>query len=368
MMAARGIKAFKKIMQTTFDPDMVIPDEVKVPELTGDHSLARNNLSQHPIPPGSLIWKYWGRLDVSFFGNAAMGPIAGAWPQMAQATAGSVLFTGDNSLRARAKIYKERTRRSHEYIYSTVYDAPEDAKKYGLKIRNMHKPVKGKLKDGTFNALNAETFYFAHVTFFYYLLIRVVEQLHFDGSMPRAMKEQIFEESKEWYSLLGVDDSAQPGTYDDFERYLENIERNKLVRSQVTELMLEQFMERRVAPRWWPPVMKKYVWPWLAARRQIVVNCYPAHVKDLFGLEWTPEDEDMSRRFMHMYRRLSAVVERFVPLRLLYLPIAARGFEREGIDPRDVTLESAQRTLRESRARWAAQKCSEGKEEVPTPG
>jgi uncharacterized protein (DUF2236 family) len=132
--------------------------------------------------------------------------------------------------------------------------------------------------------------------------------------------------------------------------------------------MLEQFMERRVAPRWWPPVMKKYVWPWLAARRQIVVNCYPAHVKDLFGLEWTPEDEDMSRRFMHMYRRLSAVVERFVPLRLLYLPIAARGFEREGIDPRAVTLESAQRTLRESRARWAAQKCSEGKEEVPTPG
>lgn len=45
--------------------------------------------------------------------------------------------------------------------------------------------------------------------------------------MPRAVKEQIFEESKEWYSLWGVDDRSQPDTYDDFERYLDNIERNR---------------------------------------------------------------------------------------------------------------------------------------------
>lgn len=111
-MAARGLKALKKIMQTTFDPKLVIPDEVKVTELTGDDSLARKDLCQHPIPPGSLIWKYWGRLDVAFLGSPVMGPIAGAWPQMGQATSGSVLFTGDSSFGARAKIYKERTRRS----------------------------------------------------------------------------------------------------------------------------------------------------------------------------------------------------------------------------------------------------------------
>jgi uncharacterized protein (DUF2236 family) len=349
-MAARGIKALKKIMQTTFDPDQVIPKEVRVPELTGDNSLSRKELSQHPIPPDSLIWKYWGRIDVGFFGNPAMGPIAGAWPQMAQATAGSVLFTGDDSLRTRSKVYKERTRRSHEYIYGTVYDDPEDAKKYGLKTRNMHKPVKGKLQDGTFNSLNAETFYFGHVTFFYYLLISVIERLYFAGSMPRAVKEQIFEESKEWYSMWGVDDSAQPDTYDDFERYLEDVERNRLVKSQVTQLMLEQFMERRLTPRWWPPVMKKFVWPWLAARRQVLVNCYPPHVRELFGLEWTPEDEDSTRRFMHMYRRFYGFIERLVPLKLLYFPIAVRGFERAGIDPRNITLESARQALRESRA------------------
>ncbi|AKS34274.1 oxygenase MpaB family protein [Mycolicibacterium goodii] len=353
-MAFRGIRAFKKIMQTTFDPEQVVPNEVRVPELTGDHSLSRQNLLQHPIPPGSLIWKYWGRLDVAFFGNPVMGPIAGAWPQMAQATAGSVLFTGDTSLRARAKIYKERTQRSHEYIYGTVYYAPEDAKKFGLKTRNMHKPVKGKLHDGTFNALNAETFYFAHVTFFQYLLTAVVEQLYFDGAMPREMKEQIFEESKEWYSMWGVDDSSQPDTYDDFERYLEDIERNHLVNSQVSQLMLEQFTERRPAPRWWPAVMKKFVWPWLAARRQIVVNSYPPHVKELFGVEWGPEDEEISRRFMQMYRRVYAVAERLLPLKFLYLPVAVRGFEREGIDPRDITLESARHALRESRARHDA--------------
>jgi uncharacterized protein (DUF2236 family) len=354
-MAVRGIRAKKKIMQTTFDPESVVPEGARVTEFTGDNSLKRQDLVQHPIPADSLIWKYWGRLDVSFFGGPVLGPIAGAWPQMGRATAGSVLFTGDSSFGARAKIYKARVKRSGEYIYGSVYDAPEDAMKYGLKTRNMHKAVKGALQDGTFHALNAETFYFAHVTFFYHLLIIVAEQLYFDGSMPRAMKEQIFEESKEWYSLWGVDDSSQPATYDDFERYLENIERNHLVNTQVTQVMLEQWMERRQAPRWWPPVMKKYVLPWMAGRRQVVVNSYPPHVQVLFQLEWTPEDEETSRRFMHMYRRLYAALERILPLKFLYLPIAVKGFEREGIDPRNITLESAQRALRESRARRVAQ-------------
>lgn len=357
-MAFRGLKAMKKIMQTTFDPDRVIPEEAIVTELTGDDSLSRQDLFQHPLPPGSLIWKYWGRLDVSFFGNAVMGPIAGAWPQMGQATASSVLFTGDSSLRARAKIFRIRTQRSHEYIYNAVYGAPEEAKKYGLKIRNMHKPVKGALHGGTYHSLNAETFYFGHVAFFYYLLIAVVEQLYFDGSMPRAMKEQLFEESKEWYSLWGVDDSPQPDTYDDFECYLDNVERSRLVKSQVTQLMLEQFVERRSAPWWWPPAMKKYVWPWVAARRQILVNCYPPHVQELFGLEWTPEDEVILRHFMRMYRRFYSVLERVLPLTCLYFPIAVAGFEREGIDPRNITLESAREALRESRAHRAARDCT----------
>jgi len=349
-MAVRGLRALKKVMQTTFDPELVVPKEATVAELTGDDSLTRKDLVQHPIPAHSLVWKYWGRLDLTFFGSGVLPPIAGAWPQMAQATAGSVLFTGDSSLRARAKIFKFRRQRSREYIYGAVYDTAEEAKKYGLKTRNMHKPVKGTLQNGTFHALNAETFYFAHVNFFYHLLINVAEQLYFEGAMPRAMKEQIFEESKEWYSIWGVDDSSQPETYGDFERYLENIERNHLVKSQVTELFLEQFMERRLAPRWWPPVMKKYVWPWVAAQRQIVVNSYPPHVQEMFGLEWTPEDEEILRRFMQMYRRLNTVLERFLPLKFFYLPIAAQGFTREGVDPRDITLESARHALRENRA------------------
>ncbi|MUM16771.1 DUF2236 domain-containing protein [Mycobacterium sp. CBMA271] len=353
-MVVRGIKAFKKIMQTTFDPELVIPEEARVTEFTGDNSLSRKDLFQHPIPANSLIWKYWGRLDVMYFGSGVLNPIAGAWPQMGRATAGSVLFSGDSSFRARAKIYKQRRQRSRDYIYGSVYDAPEDAKKYGLKTRNMHKSVKGTLHDGTFHALNAETFYFAHVTFFYYLMTMVTERLYFDGSMPRAVKAQIFEESKEWYSMWGVDDSSQPDTFEDFERYLENIERNHLVSSQVTQVMLDQFMERRPAPRWWPPVMKKFVWPWLVARRQVVVNSYPPHVQELFNLEWTPEDDDILRRFMGMYRRFHAVLERLLPLKFFYLPIAVSGFEREGIDPRKITLESAQQALRENRARRAA--------------
>lgn len=143
-MAVRGLRALKKIMQTTFDPELVIPDDVKVAELTGDNSLSRKDLFQHPIPAGSLIWKYWGRLDVIFFGSGVVGTIAGAWPQMAKATTNSVLFTGDNSFSARSKIFKERRQRSREYIYGAVYDAPEEAKKYGLKHGICIRPSKAR--------------------------------------------------------------------------------------------------------------------------------------------------------------------------------------------------------------------------------
>jgi ER-bound oxygenase mpaB/B'/Rubber oxygenase, catalytic domain len=95
--------------------------------------------------------------------------------------------------------------------------------------------------------------------------------------------------------------------------------------------------------------MKKFVWPWWAARRQVVVNSFPPHVRELFNLEWTPEDEEKSRRFMRMYRRFYVVLERLLPLKFLYLPIAVSGFEREGVDPRKITLESAQHRQQQMR-------------------
>lgn len=106
-MAVRGLKALKKIMQTTFDPASVVPADVSVTEFTGDDSLPRHDLAQHPIPADSLTWKYWGRLDVTYFGSSVMGPIAGAWPQMGQATSSSVLFTG-TAHSARARKYTKR--------------------------------------------------------------------------------------------------------------------------------------------------------------------------------------------------------------------------------------------------------------------
>ncbi|MGV0665084.1 DUF2236 domain-containing protein, partial [Mycobacteroides chelonae] len=81
---------------------------------------------------------------------------------------------------------------------------------------------------------------------------------------------------------------------------------------------------------------------------------YPPHVRELFNVEWTREDEEMLRRFTAMFRRLYAVLERVLPLKFFYLPIAVRGFEREGIDPRNITLQSARQALRENRAQRVA--------------
>ena len=95
----------------------------------------------------------------------------------------------------------QRVARSVYPIMGVVYDG-DRAAQTGQQIKGFHRTIKG--VDGAgrrYHALNPETFYWAHATFFM-LVIKVAE--YFCGGLTEAEKRQLFDEHVQWYRMYGM--------------------------------------------------------------------------------------------------------------------------------------------------------------------
>ncbi|MFW0789844.1 oxygenase MpaB family protein [Gordonia sp. CPCC 205333] len=330
----------------------------EIPERETDDSVARRHLAQYPVPPDSLLWKYVGDLRVQSALGLRTAVIENMYPQLGQGVSDhSVLFSGKGT-------FLERVRRSAKPIQSVIYREPDAARKSALQVRNFHKSIKGDMPDGRkYHAINAETYYWAHVTFFE-AIYRASELGVLRKPLTRDEREQIFEESKEWYSMYGVDDSAQPQTYAEFEEYLDHVLHHELVANGMSEtsvrLSERSFGNPKVVNdisnvEGMNPLVARYiirplipVAGWYA--RLTTLGSMGPHLRELGNAQWSAKDERQYRwlcRFLHATTVLTDVV---VPFRFYYTPEAVAGFAREGLQPRDITLESARRALAKARA------------------
>lgn len=312
----------------------------------GDGSLSRSEREQRPISPHSLTWKYFGDRR-TFLTILRTAGLENMWPQLGQAVSDHSQVFGDKAS------FAERGARSRRIIGSLVYASPEEAQKIAVKIRNYHKSLKGDMPQGeTYHAINPETYYWAHVTFFEAIYNWVD---HF-GRRPltRAEKEQIFEESKEWFSLYGVDDSAQPETYDEFVAYLADVFENELISTSVSRYTFGFASKPLPPPPGMHPLAKKLVWPRVTALvRLLNVGALEPVLRDRLELTWTKDDERRFRRVSQFLRTFAIVYDR-LPLRYRFHPDTVSAFEREDINPNDITLESARSALAASRAAFTA--------------
>jgi len=180
---------------------------------------------------------------------------------------------------------------------------------------------------------------------------------------------QIFEESKEWFSLYGVNDSAQPATYDEFERYLADVLDHQLVANKMseisTDLAARAFGNRKITKDIGriqgvhPMVARCLIGPFLplvgAYVRLTTLGSMGPHLRDIGNAQWSVRDERHYRRICAGVRLLTRLTERFVPYRFYYSPEAVAGFARTGIDPRDITLTGARAALARHRAARAGE-------------
>ncbi|MGV0625110.1 oxygenase MpaB family protein, partial [Mycolicibacter minnesotensis] len=252
------------------DADLVVGDQVvgknvyydgaRVAHRPGDDSLRPADRKQHVVPPNSLIWKYLGDPLLLLATGQRAAIIENLWPQLGQGVSDhSLIVSGHNG--GFDKII-QRGRSTAKTIPMVVYSTPDEAVKYGVQVRNFHKSIKGDMPNGrTYHAINAETYYWAHVTFFE-MLYRASDLGLLERPLTRAEREQIFEESKEWFSLYGVDDRAQPNTYEEFEAYLRDVFDNQLVNTKLAQYTVG-FAYKTLPISAFPSKLRPFVRPFL---------------------------------------------------------------------------------------------------------
>lgn len=278
------------------------------PATTAASEIDTTNLPE--LGPDSILWQRFGDWRSMFVALSA-GVL-----QIAQRDISRSLVQQSNVFDNEVA----RLVRSAFPIIRTVYEGPE----VGAMIRDFHKDIKGTHPDGTrYHSLNPEVYYWAHATFTampYYLAGNFMPEL------SRAEREQLFQESRTWYSYYGVAEPENaPKTYDEYVKYMdamydklgpsETIDRSRIMNG----LTLDP--PDPSVPRWaWKPVApfasKLLLW--------VSIGLLPAKVRDNLGLEWTRSDQRKLNIFARATRRVFSVL----PRKARMVPMASRAIEK----------------------------------------
>jgi uncharacterized protein (DUF2236 family) len=237
-----------------------------------------------PLGPDSLTWKYFGDLRTGMLG-VWIGAIQNMYPELGAGVE-------DHSILLSEPL--QRVARSVFPIMGVVYDG-DRAAETGAQIRGYHETIKGVDATGRrYHALNPETFYWAHATFFM-LILKTAE--YFCGGLTEAEKRQLFEEHVQWYRMYGMSMRPVPKTWEDFCDYWERTCRDELELNRAT---LDIFAIR--IPKPWFVLMPTPVWdqlfkPLVAGQRWLAAGLFDPAVREKAGMRWTPGDEVILRLF-----------------------------------------------------------------------
>jgi uncharacterized protein (DUF2236 family) len=304
----------------------------------GDGSLGGQGRAPRPVGPDSLVWKYFGdRRSLLLVGRA--GTTENMYPQLGQAVSDhSVIFTD----------LFARVRRSVPRIMKAVYG--DEPSKTGLQIRNFHKPLNGTMADGSkfdgqaYRGLDPETFYWAHASFLDSIYVTCER---FIRPLSEAEKEQLFQESRNWYSLYGMDATGTPTTYREFRAYWDKVVSEDLVGHTKVARYTVGYITKgisRAFPR--PRRVPAPLWSALMAPLNTFASFLGAGgldpaLRTKLQIVWTDTQERRYQRFCSIIRATGVVWERLAPLKWRYDPAAVEGFNRLGVDPRQIRPDSA---------------------------
>ena len=199
------------------------PPRTSAPREPVERGQAAEDMPDRPSPlgPDSLTWKYFGDLRTGMMG-VWIGAIQNMYPELGAGVE-------EHSILLREPL--QRVARSVYPIMGVVYDGNRAAQT-GAQIKHYHRTIKGVDATGRrYHALNPETFYWAHATFFM-LVIKVAE--YFCGGLTEAEKRQLFDEHVQWYRMYGMSMRPVPTSWEDFQEYWQRVCRDELEINQAT--------------------------------------------------------------------------------------------------------------------------------------
>ena len=283
--------------------------------------------STAPLGPDSLTWKYFGDLRTGMMG-VWIGAIQNMYPELGAGVE-------EHSILLREPL--QRVARSVYPIMGVVYDG-DRAAQTGEQIKHYHHTIKGIDASGRrYHALNPETFYWAHATFFM-LVIKVAE--YFCGGLTDAEKRQLFDEHVQWYRMYGMSMRPVPDVLGGVSGVLARVCRDELEINQAT---LDIFQIRIPKPKFVlmpTPVWDQLFKPLVAGQRWIAAGLFEPSVREKAGMRWTPGDEVLLR----LFGKLVELAFLAVPDEIRLHPRALAAYRRaEGRDSADAPLVEAPR-------------------------
>ncbi|MFD5246223.1 oxygenase MpaB family protein [Amycolatopsis sp. NPDC058340] len=267
-----------------------------------------------PLGPDSLTWKYfgdWRGLLIALWAGSMqnMHPELGA------------------GVEEHSRFFEERWQRLFRSLYpigGVIYDGPR-ARQTALEVRGYHDRIKGVDKHGRrYHALNPDTFYWAHSTFF---VSAILIADNFCGGIGEAEKRKLFDEHVRWYEMYGMSMRPVPESWEDFQLYWKRMCEDVLEDNKATRDVLEiQDIAKPHFLPWLPDfawnlvrgqVARNFVW--------LTVGLYDPPIRERLGYTWTERDERRHRRV----GKLINAAFKLVPRDRRYHPRARAGWRRE---------------------------------------
>jgi uncharacterized protein (DUF2236 family) len=269
-----------------------------------------------PLGVDSLTWRFFGDNRMALLGPRA-AVLQNMLPSLGQGVEDHSVWFAETLA---------RLQRSIPPILDTVYGSDPEAS--GHEVRDFHRPIKGRLPDGSpYSALNPETYYWAHACFVEHLITATDT---FIQRLTRAEKEQLFAESVTWFGRYGVSSRGTPRTYAEFESYFEQALEERLVAHRTATYGVGYATrgwprpQRVPAPLWW--LVRR---PVNAISSSITIGGMPPRGREILGLPWDASRERRYQRFATACRALDGLYRR-LPGRHRMHVIALRAYERAG--------------------------------------
>ncbi|GAB2781024.1 oxygenase MpaB family protein [Streptomyces daliensis] len=267
-----------------------------------------------PLGPETLTWRFFGD-----WRGVLLAPWAGAMQNMHPGLGAGV--------EEHSRFFEERWERLFRSLYpigGVVYDGPRAART-AREVRGYHHTIKGVDRHGRpYHALDPDTFYWAHSTFF---MLTVLVADRFGPGLSEAQKRQLFEEHVRWWRMYGMSMRPVPRDWEAFQAYWERMAREVLEDNKATRDVLDvRYIAKPPALRRMPDVVWRLLrGPQARFTLWYTVGLFPPAVRERLGYRWTVRDERRLRRFGKLVHH----AWKLVPRSRRFHPRARAGWERE---------------------------------------
>jgi len=275
-----------------------------------------------PLGPQSLVWRYFGDNRMFLIGPRP-AVLQNMLAELGQGVLDHSVFFSDTAA---------RIKRSMPPIFMTVYGADDD--NAGTLVRDFHHRIKGDMpsqygKGTRYHALDPETYFWAHATFFdqaLYFADTFVKRL------SRAEKERMYLESKTWYRRYGVSERAMPADYAEFERYWNHMIDDVLIAHPTAKYGVGYVTKGFPTPKGVSPTVWRLASPVLnPVAAFLTTGGMPPRTREILGLPWSDRRERAYRRFAALWRsRPVNWLWNHLPMSVRYNAYARDGFTRAG--------------------------------------